>query len=288
MTIDPHPTARATKLGSRHGLIWLLLAAAFPSMASSAEITLMKTTTGVDYGVWGPAAKQPSPTLVILASSIEQTLGDPYFRQAGNALAKLGYLSVTIDIPGHGTQHREGEAEGLAGWRQRIDAGEDLVAETNRRLSEVLDHLIAEGITDPAKIAVCGTSRGGFLAMHFAASEPRVKCVAAFAPVTDLIVLREFHGAEGNALMEPLSVARRADPLANRPLWIIIGDRDVRVGTDNAIALARAVTASALRQGFAGEVELHVKPEPIGHTTPAGAADHAAIWIHHQLDARPN
>jgi len=246
---------------------------------------LMKTKTGVEFGIWGMSEKRPAPTLFVLGNSIEGTIGDPYFRQAGNDLAKEGFISVSIDIPGHGTQEREGEAKGLAGWRERIDQGEDLIAETNRRLSEVLDYLIEEGITDPDIIAASGTSRGAFIAMHFTASDPRVKCVAAFAPVTDLIVLREFHGAEGNALMESLSVSKQADQLANRPVWIIMGDRDDRVGTDNAITLARKITASALAQGLDPTVDLLVLSEPKGHTTPAGAAELAAVWIKRQLES---
>ena len=248
------------------------------------RLQFMKTTTGVEFGIWGQGEGRPSPTLFVLGNSIAGTIGDPYFRQAGNALAEEGYISVSIDIPGHGTQEREGEAKGLAGWRERIDQGEDLVAETNRRLSEVLDYLIAEGITDPTKVAASGTSRGGFLAMHFAAADPRVKCVVAFAPVTDLIVLNEFHGAEDNALMASLSVSEQAAKLADRPVWIIMGDRDERVGTDNAIALARKITTTALAQGRNPMVELHILPEPKGHTTPAGAAEAAASWILRQME----
>ena len=252
--------------------------------AQETPLKLMQTTTGVEFGIWGQGNVKPAPTLFVLGNSIAGTIGDSYFRQAGNDLAQEGYISVSIDIPGHGTQEREGEAQGLAGWRERIDQGEDLVAETNRRLSEVLDYLIAEGITDPEKVAASGTSRGGFLAMHFAAADPRVKCVAAFAPVTDLIVLREFHGAEDNALMASLSVSEQAAKLADRPVWIIMGDRDDRVGTDNSIALARKITATALAQGISPHVELHVLPEPKGHTTPAGAAAAAASWILRQME----
>ncbi len=256
---------------------------ALQTTAKETPIRLMETTTGVKFGVWGTESSEPASTLFILANSIDGTLGDPYFRQSGNQLAEQGYLCVTIDIPGHGLQHRSDEPEGLAGWRTRTDNGEDLVAETNRRLSEVLDYLISIGRTDPERVAACGTSRGGFLALHFAAAEPRVKCVAAFAPVTDLLALREFKGAEDNALVNSLSAINQAAKLANRPVWIIIGDRDERVGTDHAIALARAITASALAQGLDPAVELHVLPEPKGHTTPHGAPAAAATWIAAQL-----
>jgi dienelactone hydrolase len=276
---------RVSKLMRR--LLWLgaLGLSVMPATATETPVKLMETTTGVQFGLWGRETVAPAPTLFILANSIDGTLGDPYFRQSGNQLAEQGYLCVTIDIPGHGEQHRADEPEGLAGWRYRLDHDENLVAETNRRLSEVLDFLIATGRTDPSKVAACGTSRGGFLAMQFTAAEPRVKCVAAFAPVTDLLALREFDGAGNNALVTSLSVINQAEKLADRPVWIIMGDRDERVGTDQAVALARAITASALTQGLNPAVELHVLPEPKGHTTPHGAPAQAATWIAAQLAA---
>lgn len=257
-----------------------------PGQPASSEDGLQRLTTpsGVHFGVWSAGASGPAPTLFILASTIDETLGDAYFRQCGTALAEqAGFLCVSIDLPAHGHEHRPDERAGLEGWRDRADRGEDFVAASNARLRAVLDCLIAEGRTDPARVAACGTSRGGFLALQFAAAEPRVRCVAAFAPVTDLAALREFKGAESNPLVQRLSVVRQADALAARPVWVVIGDRDTRVGTDDAIAFVRAVTAAALGRGLEPHAELHVLPEPKGHTTPAGAPAAAAAWILAQL-----
>ena len=265
------------------GLVWAgsCLAA---ETDRSPELTLLETASGVEYGVWGYASEAPSPVLINLGNSIEGILGSEYFRQSGNALAELGYLSVSIDLPGHGKQRREDEPEGLKAWRVRLERGENFVAENNGRLSDVVDHLIASGMADPKRIAICGTSRGGFLALHFAAHDRRVKTVAAFAPVTDLMVLKEFQGAENVTLVGELTAIRLAERLADRSVWIIIGDRDERVGTDESIAVARAITAEALRQGESSDVELHVLTEPKGHTTPRGAAELAAVWINRQVE----
>jgi len=238
------------------------------------KVQKLKTTNGVEFGIWGRIDNTPQPSLIVLASTVEDTLSDPYFRQCGNQLAgESGWLCVSIDLPCHGSRQRDGEPGGLTGWRSRVENGEDFVKAFNRRLSGVLDHLIRHGYSDPKRVAACGTSRGGFLAVHFAAADKRVSCVAGFAPVTDLGKLREFKGIEDNALAQKLSLANHAANLAKRSVWIVIGDQDQRVSTDAAIGLARQLTAAKC------VVELHVMPEPRGHTTPKGAPEMAARWI---------
>jgi dienelactone hydrolase len=262
-------------------VVVVLFAPAF-SMADEAtarKVQVLKTPGGVRYGIWGEKPTAPAPTLIILASTVEGTLGDPYYRRAGNILAEQGYLCVSIDLPCHGSEHRANEPPQLEGWRYRADHNEDFVAGFNKRLSEVLDDLIAQKYSDPARIAICGTSRGGFMSLQFAAHEPRIRCVAAYAPVTDLAALREFHGAEANAMVQSLDVRKQAGKLAGRPVWLIIGDQDERVSTDKAIDLARQITRASLQRKLASQVDLHVIAEPRGHTTPNGAIEGSAAWI---------
>ena len=243
-----------------------------------------KTPDGIEFGTWGNPAAKPSPTLFMLASTIDATLGEPYFRQCGNELGELGYLVVSIDLPCHGDQLISGEPEGISGWSYRVANNEDFVADSNARLSKVLDHLIATGLTDPDKIAAGGTSRGGFLAIHFAAHDSRVRCVAGFAPVTELAALHEFHDKPDHPLVRKLSLMNQVEKLAGRPVWIVIGDRDERVGTQHAIELCSRLSSVAKIQNIASNVELHVLSEPRGHTTPEGSPQIAAKWIQHQLD----
>jgi dienelactone hydrolase len=254
-----------------------------PQEPPGGAVTMLSTSTGVRFGIWPARPAKPAPTLIVLATTPEATLANAYYRQAGDVLAQRGYLLVSVDLPCHGAERREGEPEGLDGWRKRCERGENFVADLTARLSAVLDHLIAEKMTDPERIAVCGTSRGGYSALQFAAADPRVKCVAAFSPVTDLTALREFRGAEENPLVKQLAIAEQAGKLAQRPVWIAIGDRDARVDTDRAIAFARRVTAASLEQGHDSRVDFHVLAQPKGHSTPDGAAEQAAEWIDRQL-----
>ena len=266
----------------------LLLAATLNTAraeATDAPVDVRETPGSVEYGVWGQPDRLPAPTLFVLAGTIDSTLAKPTYRQCGNELFEHGFLCVSIDIPCHGTQAREGEPSGLGGWSARAANQDDFVAECNTRLSEVLDHLIDTGAADPDRIAACGTSRGGFLAIHFAAHDDRVRCVAGFAPVTDLEALSEFHEIADDPFVHSLSVSKQAERLAGRPVWIVIGDHDDRVGTDRSIALARRIANASREKGKESRVDLHVLAEPRGHTTPPGSTRLAADWMLRLLSA---
>ncbi|MGE0755561.1 MAG: hypothetical protein AB7F89_01400 [Pirellulaceae bacterium] len=267
-------------------LLLALATAGLPSwwsIGAERPAQLMTTTGGIVFGIWPDKPPRPAPTLFVLAASISETLESAYFRQAGEMLAREGWMLVSVDLPCHGREVRTGESAGLSGWRSRVDRGEDVMADVTQRLRGVLDYLLMERLADPARIAALGTSRGGFAALHFAATDPRVACVAGFAPVTDLAHLSEFRGAAELALVGQLALNRQADALAGRGVWLVIGDRDARVSTDSAIALARQVTASSLRLGRPARVDLHVIAEPKGHTVPAGYAELAAQWLRAQF-----
>lgn len=271
-----------------HRVTSLAVLLSWPCLSLSARdsetaIRIDKTPGGVEYGTWGKSSQSPAPVLINLSGTITGTLENPYFRQSGNELAEHGYLIVSIDLPCHGTQTGKGKPGGLEGWAIQAQDGANIFEECNARLSGLLNHLIKTGLADPEKIAICGTSRGGFLALHFAAHDPRVKCVAAFAPVTDPAALSEFRGKEDLPLVKEMSVINQADKLAGRPVWIVIGDQDKRVSTEKAIALARSITAASISRKVDSKVELRVMPEPRGHTTPKGAASAAAKWILEQI-----
>jgi dienelactone hydrolase len=146
-----------------------------------------------------------------------------------------------------------------------------------------LDFLVAEGYTDPQRVAACGTSRGGFCALHFAAAEPRVRAVACISPVTNLLALREFAGVTEERARS-VNVADLAEKLAGRAVWLGIGNDDQRVGTDECIATARRlVEAARARQPNAVvPVELVVGPSD-GHRAIDDAYTRAAQFVLEQF-----
>jgi len=232
-----------------------------------------------------PAA--PAATLFLFATDCVAALQDPSF----NLVAKLvqeegGFVCVSLDLPAHGEDARPGQPYALKGWHARAVQGEDFVSPFAARATALLDHLIKEGYTDPHRVAVAGISRGGFLAFQVAARDPRFGAIVGFSPVTDLLALTEFTGAEHYPVVAALAGLQIVDRLAGRPIWIMIGSNDSRVGTSQCIAFARVLTAAGQTPDRVAPVELHVMPSP-GHRTPTNAPKLAAAWLREQMARRP-
>lgn len=246
--------------------------------AKPSGATPRKTPDGVEFGLLGKMPAEPAPLLIILSGNIEDSFAKPNFLKAGRQLLPKGYLAVSIDLPCHGAQAEKGFS-GLVGWGKRAAKGDDVAVEFNARMSKVVDFLVAEKLADPKRIAVIGTSRGGYLAIRYAAHDPRVRCAVAYAPVADLRKLTEYAVAAGTPAVDQMSLGAFIPKLVGRPLWIAIGDRDDRVGTDSVIAFARQLAAAAVEKKVPSEVALHVLSEPRGHSLPAGTDVMSAEWI---------
>jgi pimeloyl-ACP methyl ester carboxylesterase len=244
-------------------------------------VKVLQTPSGVRFGILGDKPAKPAPTLFVLATSVEEALKSASFNKVGHLLARDGCLCVALDVPCHGADLKLGEPAGLNGWRARLAKGDDLVGAFTKKSSEVLDYLIKEGYTAADRVAVCGTSRGGFIALHWAAAEPRISSVVGFAPVSDLLVLTEFRGMEKHAATRSLALIEQAQNLAGRSIWVCIGNNDARVGTDHLIAFTRKLVAISTDAKKPAPVELHVMPT-IGHRVHDTAHDEAAAWIARQ------
>jgi len=279
----------------RIAVLSLLTVSLFALDGDAADpVQLLTTPDGTRYALLGEKPKSPAPTLLVFGGDRSGTLVSEDVNRIGQLLSAEGYLSVSLDIPCHGDDVRPGEEAGLTAWRDRIVKGDDLIGPFTASVSRVLDHLIAEQYTDPQRIAISGTSRGGFCALHAAATDDRIRSVLAFAPVTHLPVLREFEGARDNPAVLKLSTIHLADKLASKSIWITIGNDDVRVGTTECIDMARALVERARGKAVPIPIELHILGS-IDHRLHARAApqyrqfnsphDEAALWLSAMLSA---
>ena len=239
---------------------------------------ILQTASGIQFGIMGEKPSSPRPTLVVIANDMTNSLENDDYNRTGKILAEQGWISVALDTPCHGADRKEDEPQGLNGWRARLEKGENFTATYNRKASEVLTFLVEERYSDPQRIAVAGTSRGGFMALHLMAAEPRVQCVVAFAPVSELPVLDEFKGMEKHPLAQSIELLSLADKLTGRPIWICIGNNDQRVGTDQCISLSRKIVMESVRQQKPAPIEIHVM-QTEGHRIHETAHDEAAAWL---------
>lgn len=226
---------------------------------------------------------RPQPTIFVFAGTRADTLNQSYmYNDVGRILKDKKWLVVTLDLPCHGEDRRPGEPDSLDGWRYRHALGEDFIGAFNVKCSAVLDYLIASRYTKPSQVFVAGTSRGGFLAMHWACADRRVKGVAAFAPVTTVLALSEYANSSFPLPVIPsMSLVNSAPKLSGVPVKMWIGPTDERVGTTNSVALVGAVQAQFLYSNF----ECRIQPA-VGHTVPHEAHEQAATWFCQMLKAR--
>jgi dienelactone hydrolase len=209
----------------------------------------MQTKTGVHYGLYQDKPAQPAPTLLIIANGVDASAADPkrFYTATGIELARHGWIYVVLDPPCEGYLRKEGEPAGLNGWAYYLKAGRNFIEPYARGCSDVLDQLVADGYADPERIAVSGTSRGGFSAFHFAARDPRVKVVTAVSPVTNPRALAECKDVSADEA-RPVDIDSYAERLAGRTVWLTIGNDDQRVNSDDAIRLAQKIIAATKRK----------------------------------------
>lgn len=123
-------------------------------------------------------------------------------------------------------------------------------------IGDVLDAgrwMVAQGIADPAKLAIVGWSYGGYAALQAAVVDPGFfKAVVAIAPVTDLQALKEEHRhwsdfnlvsdyvGDGPHVREG-SPAKNADKI-KVPVLLFHGELDRNVGISQSKAMAARLT----------------------------------------------
>ena len=122
------------------------------------------THEGRPYWLWEPSSPPPWPAMVIVhgAGSGKESHAD-----FGRLCAASGWVALTYDQRGHG------ESEDLMGPPALADVG---------RMGVFL--AAREGV-DPGRVCVRGSSLGGYLAVHAAATEDGIAGAIAICPASD-------------------------------------------------------------------------------------------------------
>lgn len=245
---------------------------------------LLKTMVlpgGTEIGCFFHELRLHAPSVFLLGDSIQGMATTPHNYRLGQLLSeKAGYNVYTVDMIAHGKDRRREETGGeITAIIDRLISGEQIGNAFSRTMAGVLDDLTAARYRDAdGMVVVAGISRGGWLAGHWAAREPRIRKVVEVAPVVDFGLLREASDRQDAPELQAVSQMTLVKTLAGTDMWIGIGCHDERVGTEASIAFARALVAAAIVEGGSPKVEMTIFPS-LNHFVPLYAHDLAAAWV---------
>jgi dipeptidyl aminopeptidase/acylaminoacyl peptidase len=122
-----------------------------------------------------PASEPPFATILHVHGGPIWCFQDLPPRNESLALVARGYALFEPNVRGSTGRGREFAAL-VVGDMGGADAGDMLSG---------LDHLVAEGLADPARIGIMGLSYGGFMACWLPTQDARFKAAVALSPVSN-------------------------------------------------------------------------------------------------------
>lgn len=175
------------------------------------------THDGRPYEAWIPSSPPPWPAMLILHGAGSQKENHSDFARA---CAASGWVGLTYDQRGHG------EATDLMSPAAIGDVG---------RMASMLADL--DGV-DQSRICVRGSSMGGYMAIHGAASSEAIAGVIGICPADEETLLRglrrgelemEADVAAMQAWLEEHDILEAVERLGERPLILLHAKGDERV-----------------------------------------------------------
>jgi len=184
------------------------------------------TDDGLAYALWLPEEPPPRPGVVVVHGAGSRKENHADFARL--ALAN-GWAALTFDLPGHGSSEPEMSAAAV------------------ESVAGMVSLLAAEESVDANRVAVRGSSLGGFLAISAAAASAEIAGVIAICPAGPDQLARGLRGAEFEMRVgDPLALEAwllgqdlgdAAERIAPRPLILLHAEGDTQVPSDQSEAL---------------------------------------------------
>jgi uncharacterized protein len=153
---------------------------------------------GRPYWLWLPETKPPWPAMVIIhgAGSRKENHGD-----FGRACRSAGWAALAYDQRGHGA------------------ASDEMAPAALEDVGRMARFLAAREGVDDGRVCVRGSSMGGFMAIHAAATADAIAGAVAICPAGEAELLRGLRAG---------SLQMRTTPESERALEAWLGEHDVR------------------------------------------------------------
>lgn len=251
----------------------------------SSEIHCLTPPSGLKIFLQGPPLKEgPLPSLFYFALSGKDSLTLPPYNQPAVDLSQERMRIFSFSLPYHGGEFDPKDA--IKHWIDAFHTHPQFLREFLYQAKENIDFLIREGWTHPEKMAAAGLSRGGLIAGHLAALEPRIQTILGFAPLISLDKLLEFQSIIDTQEIQILSLHSIIDLLVGKNLRFYVGNRDERISTDACYKFIRHLTERTYEKGYrTAQVELIISPSVgyKGHGTLPPIFNQGAEWIKTRL-----
>ncbi len=206
------------------------------------------------------------PALFYFALSAEDSLGKDPFNQPVKLLGGLPIRIFSMTLPAH--ENGLCPENAIKVWEERMKSGDPVIPPFIEEVKEAIGHLkphIKQG-----RLAVAGLSRGAYIACHVAAVCPEVSHILGFAPLT------RFRAAKN------LDLENLIPTLYNRNIRFYIGNRDTRVGTENAFSFIYKLADEAHKNRLrTAPIEMIIGPSigRHGHGTSPEVFQNGTDWI---------
>lgn len=227
-----------------------------------------------------PLSEGPRPALFYFALSAEESLKKDPFNQIVAALQGKEIRIFSATLPAH--ENNLPPENALNVWASKMAEGIPILPNFLNILKEGLSSLFDEGVIQLGKCAVCGLSRGAFIAFHLAASTLEIDTVLAFAPLTRLSDAKEFKDSLDLPEVHALDLEHEVKNLFNRRVRIYIGNDDRRVSTSHSFSFAHLLAKAAREHHiYSSPIEIIIGPSigHLGHGTSKKTFEKGANWI---------
>jgi uncharacterized protein len=178
---------------------------------------------GLAYELWLPDDEPPYPGVVVVHGAGSRKENHADFARLANA---SGWAALTFDLPGHGESEPEMSGEAVEAVISMVHLLE-----------------VQEGV-DAGRIAVRGSSLGGFLVLCAAAAAPEIAAVIAICPASERHLARgvrsgRFDMRAGDPLdleawLLAQDVGEAVERIAGRPLVLMHAEGDTQIPSEHS------------------------------------------------------
>ncbi len=188
-----------------------------------------KKHRGLAYALWLPeeaSSEDPAPAIVIVHGAGSRKENHADFARLATA---SGWAALTFDLPGHGESERDFSGAAV----------DDVVA--------MADLLAVQPVVDERRVAIRGSSLGGFLAICAAAAAPEIAGVIAICPAggdhlargvrSGRLEMRVGDRLDLEAWLTTQDLEEAVSRIAGRPLILLHAEGDTQIPSEHSAEL---------------------------------------------------